>query len=65
LAQEVSFFNKASIIDTLDLILENSAVIIDFSKSKSIARCFEIIRDFEINAKTKNIDVEKIKYIAA
>jgi SulP family sulfate permease len=66
LAQEVSFFNKASIIDTLDLIPENSKVIIDFSKSKSIAYdVLEIIRDFEINAKTKNIDVEKIKYIEA
>jgi len=66
LAQEVSFFNKASIIDTLDLIPENSKVIIDFSKSKSIAYdVLEIIRDFEINAKTKNIVVEKIKYIEA
>jgi SulP family sulfate permease len=36
-------------------------VIIDFSKSKSIAYdVLKIIRDFEINAKTKNIDVEKI-----
>ncbi|SDX62556.1 SulP family inorganic anion transporter [Flavobacterium degerlachei] len=66
LAQEVSFFNKASIIDTLDLIPENSKVIIDFSKSKSIAYdVLEIIKDFEINAKTKNIDVEKIKFIEA
>lgn len=66
LAQEVSFFNKASIIDTLDLIPENSKVIIDFSKSKSIAYdVLEIIRDFEINAKTKNIVVEKIKFIEA
>lgn len=66
LAQEVSFFNKASIIETLDLIPENAKVIIDFSKSKSIAYdVLEIIKDFEIHAKTKNITVEKIKFSAA
>lgn len=63
LAQEVSFFNKASIIETLDLIPGNSRVIIDFSKSKSVAYdVLEIIKDFEIHAKTKNIAVEKIKF---
>nr|WP_248908038.1 SulP family inorganic anion transporter [Flavobacterium sp. K5-23] len=63
LAQEVSFFNKASIIETLDLITEDSKVVIDFSKSKSIAYdVLEIIKDFEIHAKTKNITVEKIKF---
>jgi MFS superfamily sulfate permease-like transporter len=66
LAQEVSFFNKASIIETLDLIPEDAKVVIDFSKSKSIAYdVLEIIKDFEIHAKTKNITVEKIKFTAA
>jgi SulP family sulfate permease len=66
LAQEVSFFNKASVIHALDAIPANSKVIIDFSKSKSVAYdVLEIVKDFEINAKTKNITVEKIKFIPA
>ncbi len=64
LAQEVSFFNKASIIKALDEIPTNSKVIIDFSKSKAVAYdVLEIIKDFEINAKTKNIAVEKIQFL--
>ena len=66
LAQEVSFFNKANIIQALDAIPANSKVIIDFSKSKSVAYdVLEIIKDYEVNAKTKNIMVEKIKFIPA
>jgi SulP family sulfate permease len=66
LAQEVSFFNKASVIKALDSIPANSKVIIDFSKSKSVAYdVLEIVKDFEIHAKTMNIIVEKIKYIPA
>jgi MFS superfamily sulfate permease-like transporter len=65
LAQEVSFFNKASIIDTLDKIPTNSKVIIDYSKSKAVAYdVLEVIKDFEINAKTKNIVVEQIQSVA-
>jgi MFS superfamily sulfate permease-like transporter len=64
LAQEVSFFNKASIIKALDEIPTNSKVIIDFSKSKAVAYdVLEIIKDFEINAKTKNISVEKPHFL--
>ncbi len=66
LAQEVSFFNKASVMRALDEIPANSKVIIDFSKSKSVAYdVLEIVKDYEINAKTKNIIVEKIKFIPA
>lgn len=62
LAEEVSFFNKASILKALDTIPSNSRVIIDGSNSKSIAYdVVDLIHDFEINAKTKNIKVEKIK----
>jgi SulP family sulfate permease len=65
LAQEVSFFNKASVMNVLDAIPANSKVIIDCSKSKSIAYdVIELIKDYEINAKTKNITVEKINFIA-
>ncbi|HLF47215.1 MAG TPA: SulP family inorganic anion transporter [Chitinophagaceae bacterium] len=64
LAEEVSFFNKANILKELDNIPANSKVVIDFSKSKSVAHdVLELIRDYEINAKTKNIAVEKIKFI--
>lgn len=64
LAQEVSFFNKASVMRELDEISPNSKVIIDFSKSKSVAYdVLELIKDYEINAKTKNIVVEKINFI--
>jgi SulP family sulfate permease len=48
----------------LDAIPANSKVIIDCSKSKSIAYdVIELIKDYEINAKTKNITVEKINFI--
>ncbi len=64
LAQEVSFFNKASVMKALETIPAKSKVVIDFSKSKSVAHdVLELIRDYEINAKTRNISVEKIKYI--
>lgn len=64
LAEEVSFFNKASIVKALDAIPQNSKVIVDFTNSKSIAYdVIELIKDYEINAKTKNIIVEKIKFI--
>ncbi|MDA1182981.1 MAG: SulP family inorganic anion transporter, partial [Bacteroidetes bacterium] len=63
-AEEVSFFNKASVIQTFNTIPSNSKVIIDCSKSKSIAYdVIEIIQNFERNAKTKNITVEKINFI--
>ena len=64
LAEEVSFFNKASVIKELEEIPANSKVIIDCSKSKAIAHdVLELIKDYEIHAKTKNITVEKIKFI--
>ena len=64
LAKEVSFFNKANVIKELDEIPANSKVIIDCSKSKAIAHdVLELIKDYEIHAKTKNITVEKIKFI--
>jgi SulP family sulfate permease len=63
LAQEVSFFNKASLLNTFESIPVNSKVIIDCTNSKSIAYdVIEIINDFELNAKTKSIEVEKINF---
>ncbi len=64
LAEEVSFFNKANVVTALESIPANSKVIIDCSKSKSIAYdVVELIKDYESNAKTKNITVEKINFI--
>ncbi len=64
LAQEVSFFNKASVLNALHVIPENSKVIIDCTHSKSIAYdVIEIIQNYKINAKAKNITVETINFI--
>lgn len=64
LAEEVSFFNKASIIKTLEAIPENAKVIIDCSKSKAIAYdVVEFIRDYPLQAALKNIAVETVNYI--
>lgn len=63
LAEEVSFFNKANVVKSLDAIPANSKVIIDCTNSKSIAYdVLELIKDYETNAKTKNITVEKINF---
>jgi len=63
LAEEVSFFNKASVKNILDTLPANSKVIIDCSNSKSIDYdVVELIKDYESNAKTKNITVEKINF---
>jgi SulP family sulfate permease len=64
LAQEVSFFNKASIISALEAIPANSKVIIDCTNSKSISYdVVEFIRDFPLHANRNNIEVETINFI--
>jgi SulP family sulfate permease len=64
LAEEVSFFNKASIREALDAIPANSKVIIDGAKSKAVSYdVIELIQDYKSNAKLKNISVETIKLI--
>jgi MFS superfamily sulfate permease-like transporter len=64
LAQEVSFFNKASILNTLNNIPPNAKVIIDCSNTKSISYdVVEIIENYGTNAKTKNITVEMLCFI--
>ena len=63
LAEEVSFFNKASVIKQLDSIPDNSRVIIDCTKSKSIAYdVVELIREFRVKSTSKNIQVETINF---
>ncbi|MBK8563278.1 MAG: SulP family inorganic anion transporter [Saprospiraceae bacterium] len=58
LSEEVSFLNKAAILETLDHIPENSKVEIDATKSVHIDYdVYEIIREFEEKAKMRNIDL--------
>lgn len=64
LAQEVSFFNKASIIEALEAIPNGEKVVIDCTNSKFISYdVAEFIRDYHLHAKLKNIDVETIGFI--
>lgn len=63
LAENVSFFNKASILVALKRIPKNSTVLIDCEHTKSIALdVIEIIQNFEITAKSKNIKLEMINF---
>ncbi len=63
LAEEVSFFNKARIIEALETIPANAKVVIDCTNSKSIAYdVVEFIHDYQLHAKLKNIEVETINF---
>lgn len=63
LAEEVSFFNKASILEVLASIPRDSKVVIDCTNSKSIAYdVVECIQDYLQQAKLKNIAVETIRF---
>jgi SulP family sulfate permease len=63
LAEEVTFFNKASIIDLLRSIKNDSKVIIDCTNTKSIAYdVVEFITEYCENANLKNIEVETINF---
>lgn len=64
LAEEVSFFNKASVAKALNDIPAHSKVIIDCSNSKSISYdVIELIKEYEEQAKSKQITLEKINFI--
>jgi SulP family sulfate permease len=61
LAEEASFLNKGSILKTLNELKPGSNVVIDASKSKVIDHdVIEVIRDFTVNAKRRNITVEVV-----
>lgn len=63
LAEEVSFFNKASILEVLESIPPNSKVVIDCTNSKAIAYdVVEFIHGYIQHARLKNIDVETIAF---
>lgn len=61
LAEEASFLNKGNISKTLNELKSGSSIVIDASKSKIIDHdVVEVIRDFTVNAKRRNISVEVI-----
>ncbi len=63
MAEEVSFFNKASIMQQLESIPSHSKVVIDCTKCKSIAYdVVEYIHDYQLHAKLKDIVVETVAF---
>lgn len=58
LSEDVSFLNRASIMQTLDEIPPNTRVVIDASKSVNVDYdVYEIIREFEEKAALNDIDL--------
>ena len=61
LAEEVSFFGKATIMEKLNSLPTNSEVVIDFKNNKYIAMDIKIaLKDFKTNASFRNIKVDFI-----
>ena len=61
LAQQVTFFNKASIQHTLDDVPDGGHVIIDATRARFVdPDVVEIIRGFETNAASRGVEVEII-----
>lgn len=61
LAEDVSFLNKAGLMQTLDHIPNGLRVVIDASHTRQMhPDILEIIDAFKINAKVRNIEVEYI-----
>ncbi|MCU4175756.1 SulP family inorganic anion transporter [Marinilabiliaceae bacterium N1Y90] len=62
LAEDVTFINKASILNTLSQIPNGTKVVIDASKTINIDQdVIEIIREFETGATFRDIDLKVIK----
>ncbi|WP_047548647.1 SulP family inorganic anion transporter [Psychroserpens sp. Hel_I_66] len=61
LAEEVTFFNKASILKELDNLPENSYLELDVRKTRYLDNdIIEILDDFAFKAKERNIDIKII-----
>ena len=61
LAEDVSFLNKAGLLQTLDHLPDGLRVVIDASRTRQMhPDIHEIINAFIINAETRNIEVEYI-----
>jgi SulP family sulfate permease len=59
LAEEVTFLNKGSIIQTLNSLPKHAHVVIDGTRSKVIDHdIIDLITDFRVNAKNNDITVE-------
>lgn len=59
LSENVSFINKASILNTLKMVPDNAKVIINGTRTVSIDQDVrEIIEDFKVNAGHKGIDLK-------
>ncbi len=62
LAQEVSFLNRANIQKALNLVPENSKLIIDMSKTATIhPDILDVIEDFKVNSEYRDIDLKIIE----
>lgn len=60
LAEDVSFLNKAGILNTLNKMPDDSHIIIDAKNTQKIhPDVLEIFDDFEQNAKTRNVTLER------
>lgn len=63
LSEDVSFLNKASILNTLNHMPEDTHVIIDTTKSTNIhPDVIEIIENFEFTAFERNITTERVDH---
>ena len=61
LAEEVTFFNKATILKELDDLPENSYLELDVRKTRYLDHdIIEILEDFAFKAKERNIDIKLI-----
>ncbi len=61
LSEQVTFLNKANILQTLDQLPDHSKVIIDASDSRYIDfDIYEIIQNYKVEAKRKSIELEII-----
>ena len=61
LAEEVTFFNKGSILNELNNIEENAQLELDVRKTKYIDNdIIEILDDFAIKAKERNINIKLV-----
>jgi MFS superfamily sulfate permease-like transporter len=63
LSEEVTFLNKAAILNTLKQLPEDSKVVIDASRTQTIDYdVMEIFEDFKQNAVYKNIDLHFVNF---
>ncbi len=61
MSEQVTFFNKASIIEALEKIPENAEAVIDCTKTKVIDYdVMEVITDYQAHAGLKEIQVKVI-----